>query len=142
MRVLFLENVKKVGRKDEVKEVNDGYARNFLIPEKLAIVATAEILSKKNDAQKHQSAELERLKKIKSSLEKEIINFKVKTGKGNSVFSSISKEDIINKLKIEKHIEVEKVMLDRPIKTLGEHLVDVNLGYGVMAKMKIVILSN
>ncbi len=141
MKVLFLENVKKVGRKSEVKEVNDGYGRNFLIPEKLAIAATAEVLSKKKDAEKHQSAELEHLKKLKITLEKEVFIFQVKTGRYNSVFSSISKEDVARKLNTEKRFKVEKVILERPIKTLGEHLVDINLGQGVMAKIKIKIMS-
>ena len=139
MKVLFLENVKKVGRKSEVKEVNDGYARNFLIPEKLAIIATPEILSKQKDAEKHGLAELEHLKKLKMALEKEIFTFQVKTGKDNSVFSSIDKKNIADKLKSEKNITVEKVMLSRPIKTLGEHDIDINLGQDVLVKIKILI---
>lgn len=137
MKVLFLKDVKKVGRKSEVKEVNDGYGRNFLIPEKLAIMATPEILSKQKDSEKHELAELEYLKKIKVALEKEVFSFKVKTGKDGSVFSSIDKKNISDKLKQEKNITVEKVMLDRPIKTLGMHVVDVILGQNIMTKIKL-----
>jgi large subunit ribosomal protein L9 len=140
MKVLFLENVKKVGRKSEIKEVNDGYARNFLIPQKLAVIATSEVLAKQTDQEEHSRAELERLKKTKVDLEKEIFNFKVKTGKDGSIFSSVTKEDIKKELLVRKNIEVGAILLDRPIKSLGEHAVEIDLGQKILAKIKVNIV--
>ena len=141
MKVLFLENVKKIGRKSEIKEVNDGYARNFLIPQKLATPATNEVIAKKADENAHSKAQVEHLKKTKTNLEKEIFNFKVRTGKDGSIFSSVAKEDIAKELLVKKNIKVERVLLDRPIKSLGEYAVEINLGQNILAKIKIRVTS-
>ncbi len=141
MRVLFLENVKKVGRKSETKEVNDGYARNFLIPKKLAIAATNEVLAKQTDEDAHSKAQLEHLKKTKIDLEKEVFIFKVKTGKDGSVFNSINGKDIEKELFARNKIKVKKVFLDRPLKAPGEHKINIDLGQKITTKLTINIVS-
>ncbi len=133
MKVILLENIKGLGNKYDIKNVSDGYARNFLISRKLA-KAASETAIKELESQK---AEYERQEQeIKAKAEKSAedlsglkFDFKVKTGKKGEVFGSVSAEDIKKSL-IEKGIEAE-ILLDKPLKSLGEHQVEINFGKGV-----------
>lgn len=140
MKIILLQDIKGFGKKYDIKEAKDGYARNFLIPQKLAKIAT-------NQAVKElgvQKAEWERKEKeIKAELEKTAkelegreFKFEVKTGKKGEVFGSVGSEDIKKSL-IEKGIKAE-ILLERPLKTLGEHQVEIDLGGGIKTKIKII----
>ena len=117
------------------------YARNFLIPKGLAKIAT-DMAVKKLEAQKaaqekeEQEAEIE-LEKIARNLENQEFEFTVKTGEKGEVFGSVGKDDIKTRIGI-KDI---KVNLERPIKTLGEHQVEIDLGKGIKAKIKLKVLG-
>lgn len=112
MKVILLSDVKKVGKKGEMLEVSDGYARNFLIRQKLAVAATEkskEILEmqKAEEAEKEAEKEAE-ANVIKKKLEKITLEFKVKTGKGGRVFGSVSSKQVCEELQKKYDIRVDK----------------------------------
>ena len=138
MRVILLQDVKGLGRRNEIKEVNDGYARNFLIAKKMASPATAEAVSAQKELMNREAAEMYKLIVAAKALSEKIIEFRVKSGEKNEVFGSITREDIHRELERMgyKNIAVE---LPKPIKTLGEHQVDINFGKGVRGQAKIIV---
>lgn len=141
MKVIFLKDVKNVGKKLDVKNVSDGYARNFLFPQNLAKIATDEAV-KNLEAQKTAMIKEEEEAKseliaLAKNLENKEFEFKVKTGDKSEVFGSVTKNDIEKKISVS---DVE-ILLDKPIKKLGEHRVEVNLGKGIKAELKINVIS-
>lgn len=144
MKIIFLKDVKKQGKKCEIKEVSDGYAQNFLIKKGYAEKATTEnLVGLKRENEKHKQEELEtikELKEIKKQIEKEELTFKVKTGKNDKVFGSISSKQIHDEYK-KRNISFDKrkIKLDNPLDTLGYHDVEIELHKEVIAKIKIKI---
>ncbi|MFA5771009.1 MAG: 50S ribosomal protein L9 [Patescibacteria group bacterium] len=126
MKIILLKDVPKVGQKYDIKNVPDGYALNFLIPQKLAVLATAgklaevEQLKKGMVVQKEQE-ESELLKSLKALSGLELI-IKAKASDKGHLFSKISKKDIIGKMKKDYNIEINEdyIVLDEPIKEIGE----------------------
>ena len=102
MKVIMLEDVRKVGKKDEIIEVSDGYANNYLIKNKLAVQYTKrskEVLDRELDAkQKEEDQKVAEYQEIKKQLENKIINFKVKTGVQDKVFGKISTKQIAEEI--------------------------------------------
>ena len=144
MKVILLVDVAALGRKDEVKEVSGGYARNFLLPRLLAVAASSAALKnlaeqgvrrekEKSDAEGRNRASAEALKKI-------VLRFSIKTGGKGKTFGSINAAKIIDALS-RQGIAVEKswIVLDEPIKTTGEKSVALHLPHGVKAELKIII---
>lgn len=126
MKVIFLKDVPRIGRKNEVKEVNDGYALNFLIPQKLAIKGTPESikhleLKKKEIVVEKQIQEDLLLRNLKE-LENKIISFKEKSNEQGHLFKSINAKEIVLELKKQHHVDIEEsiLKLEKPIKELGE----------------------
>lgn len=154
MKVILLENIKSLGNKYDVKEIKEGYARNFLFPRKLAKIAT-ETAIKELELQKIKQEQQEQKLKLKAEkLAKDLsgreFKFEIKTGKKDEIFGSITK-DKIKKALAENGIKAE-VLLDKPLKTLGEHQVEINLhplpiyrcgglGKGVKSEIKVVLHS-
>lgn len=138
MQVILLQDIKSIGKKNELKNVPDGYARNFLIARKLAIPATKENLREKAGMDAKISAEIGRLQKAAEKIAGENLVFEVKVGDKNSVFESVSKKDIESALS-QKGYGVAEAILPKPIKTLGEHTIQLNLGKGIKADLKITI---
>lgn len=148
MKIILLQDVRGIGRKYDVKEVSDGYARNFLIPRKLGKPATQEALSglkrQKENWEKQTDILKEKLKKIQEDLENKPLLFKLKLGEKEKVFGSITKKGIEEALKalptgrqeVVKDLLIE-VNLHRPIKTLGSHQVEISLGRGVAGDIQI-----
>lgn len=143
MKVIFLKDVSGQGRKGEVKEVNDGFAKNFLIAKGLAAVATSEIQTKVVKEKQEQEAkkvrEQERLKKLKIELEKRVFSLFMKVGDKGQVFSGVHEKDIVNAINNDLGTALEKNQIELPsvIKQVGEHQVAVKLGAGIAAKIKI-----
>ena len=144
MKVILLQDVKKQGKKDQVIEVSDGYAQNFLIKNGLAVKYTTtskNILdSELKQRDLNEQALVEECKRAKEQIEKLELTFKVKTGNNGKVFGSISSKQIAEEL-AKKNILVDKktIKIDNPIDTLGSHIVDINLHKKVTAKATIVV---
>jgi len=141
MKIIFIQDVKKQGKKGEVKEVKDGYA-NFLISQKLAVVASGTNLSKLERDNENKKAEdnlnNELAKKEKERIEKLTLTFNVKTGAGDKVFGSISVKQIVSELK-NKGFEIDKknVKLTTSMNSLGFHNVELELYKDVVATLKV-----
>lgn len=140
MQIILLHDIRGIGRKFEIKNVSDGYARNLLIPKKLATAATKDALAKLEAQKKRLATEHEMLISMLKMEAKQIqgktFSFTVKTGEHNSVFGSVSKKDIEDKLKEEK-IEDAKPELEKSIKTLGTHPVTIDFGEGIKAEVNV-----
>ena len=145
MKVILLEEVRGIGHKYEVKEVRDGYARNFLFPNKLAEPANATSL-KKLEAMKaeHDAKEIE-IKKHLETVARHIgemkIEFDLKKGKDGSIFGVVSKESVLKALREHKMITTERVdiALDHPIKEPGEYTIPIDLKKGVVTNLRIIV---
>ena len=144
MKVIFIKDVKGQGKKDEIKEVKDGYAMNYLIKNKYAVPYTETSNKRLNDEIKErkiqEEKDIEEANKIKEKLKKEKISFKVETGKEDRVFGSISSKQIKDELdKLGYKIDKKKIILDTPISSLGHHFVKIELHKKVVAELEIVL---
>lgn len=147
MKVILLDNIKGVGKKDEIINASDGYARNFLFPRKLAVEANAENMSKlnnKKDANQYkkdvekQAAE-EMAKKIKEIM----LKIKVKAGENGKIFGGVTPKEISENLKSQYKFEIDKkkIELKEPIKTLGSFEVTIKLYEGIVGVLKVQVIS-
>ena len=133
MKVILLSDVKKVGKKGEMVEVSDGYARNFLIRQKLAVAATEtsrQILNEQKAKEAEKEAELEaQANEIKKKLENITLEFKVKTGEVGRVFGSVSSKQICEELqkKYQIHVDKRKFLDNESINSCGVTYVKVDL---------------
>lgn len=146
MKVILLEDVKKVGKKDEIIEVNQGYGHNFLIKTKKAVEATETNLSnlkiklEKEEVNKKQ--EKEEAEEIKNKLEKETFIFHLNKGSNGNVFGKISTKQIAKKLQENGYNVDRKSVLSDGVNHLGEETVEVLLHKQVKAKVKIEVLGD
>jgi large subunit ribosomal protein L9 len=138
MKVILLSDVKGVGRKNELKEVADGYARNFLIARSLAIAADEKGRTVKAGIDAKEEGERARLAAIAAKLESVTFEFAIKTGAHHEVFGSLSKRTIEEAIRA-KGINEGELVLDHPIKTTGEHKIEMNFGKGVRGMVKIIV---
>ena len=144
MKVIFLKDVKGQGKKDEIKEVKDGYAKNFLIKNKYAVAYTETSNKRLNEEietrKKKNEEDIKNANEIKKKLSKEKIVFNVKTGKEDRVFGSISTKQIKDELdKLGYDIDKKKIMIDIPISSLGHHIVKVELHKEVIANLEVIL---
>lgn len=147
MKVILLDNIKGVGRKDDVIEANDGYARNFLIPKKLAIPANAENMSKlkgKQDSKAHQKdVDKKAAEEMKEKLSKIILKIKVKAGGNGKIFGGVTSKEVSEQLKAQYNYDVDKkkIEIKETIKNIGMFTVKVKLFEGVVGELKIDIIG-
>lgn len=144
MKVILLQDVKKQGKKDDIINVSDGYAHNFLIKNGLAVAYTEtskNVLDKQIQKRNDDEEKLvESLNVIKKKLENKNIEFKVKTGKEDQVFGTISTKQIADKLKeLGFDIDKKKISSDTNIDTLGTHKVDICLHKRVKFQINVVL---
>ncbi|AMA64141.1 MAG: 50S ribosomal protein L9 [Kurthia gibsonii] len=143
MKVIFLKDVKGQGKKGEVKEVSDGYARNVLLKNKSAVEATPQAMSQlqgqKRKEQQNAEAELQAAKDLKVKVEELTVELKSKTGEGGRLFGSITSKQIADELNKAHGIKVDKRKMDLPeaIRTLGVTKVPVKLHPEVTATLKV-----
>lgn len=132
MKVILLKDVKKQGKKDDIIEVSDGYAMNYLIKNGLAVAATkisTKILSNELDKRKQQEEELvKEMQAMRDKIIRENITFKVKTGAMDKVFGNVSSKQIAESLnKMGYKVDKKQIQIDAPLDTLGVHNVTVEL---------------
>ncbi|MDI6592101.1 MAG: 50S ribosomal protein L9 [Patescibacteria group bacterium] len=146
MRVILLQDVDKLGKKYEVKEVANGYARNFLIPRGLAKIATEETLKwlkvlKEAEAKKSEE-ELRKVQELASAIDGQEIIIPVKIGEDGQLFGAITNQKILEKLK-EAGFEIKKTQIDllEPIKELGEFPVKIKFAHNLEAEIKVIIVE-
>ena len=147
MKVILLDNIKGVGKKDEVINASDGYARNYLLPKRLAVEANAENMNKlnnkkesanyKKDMEKQNAEEL--AKKIKGIM----LKIKVKAGENGKIFGGVTSKEISENLKIQYNLNIDKkkIELKETIKTLGSFNVTIKLFEGITSNLKVEIIS-
>ena len=147
MKVILLADIKGVGKKDEVINASDGYARNFLFPKNLAVPADAGNMSRLNDKKASQAhkkdLELEAAKQAAEKMKDITLTIKVKAGENGKIFGGVTSKEIAEELKKIHKIEVDKkkVMLKENIKNLGRYNVDVKLYESVIAKLTVSVES-
>ena len=146
MKVIFLKDVKGQGKKGEIKEVSDGYGKNFLINKGYAVLATPtglDRLNKENKEKAHaEELEIKRCENIKNQIEKVIYKFKVKTGEHDRVFGSVSAKQLATELKNKGYdIDKKKIKMDIPLSSLGVHNVDIELHKKVVATVRVQLMK-
>ncbi|MBO5349063.1 MAG: 50S ribosomal protein L9 [Clostridia bacterium] len=147
MKVILLDNIKGVGKKDEVINASDGYARNFLFPKKLAVEATNEnmnkLKAKKQSEQYKKDVEKENAQKIAKQLDDITLSIKVKAGENGKIFGGVTSKEISEELKKQYKIEVDKkkIVLNENIKNIGSFDINIKLYEGVTGKLKVKVVS-
>jgi len=144
MRVILLQDVEKVGKKFEIKEVSDGYARNFLIPKGLAKPATKEVMiwleTQKEIETKKAEEDLKKIQEWASAIDDREIVIAVKVGEQDQLFESINAQKISEKLK-EVGFDVKKTQIElpEPIKEIGEFPVKIKFDHNLEAEIRVII---
>lgn len=145
MKVILNQDIKGVGKKDEVINASDGYARNFLFPKKMAVEANEENMSKlkakKEAKQFKKDTQKDEAKKVAEKIEKIKLKIQVKAGENGKIFGGVSSKEIAENLEKQYGIKVDKkkIELREIIKALGVITVDIKLYEGVIAKLKVII---
>ena len=141
MKVILLQDVKSLGKKDAIVEVSDGYGQNYLIPRKLAVAATAgnmnEVKQRKESLDNKARKELEAAKEYATKLNDKVVTINAKVGENGKLFGAISNKDIQDAIKQQYNLDIDKkkIVLADPIKTIGPHAVEIKLYTGVNAKI-------
>lgn len=147
MKVILNQDVKGQGKKGDMIEVSDGYARNFLFPKNLAKEATKEninVLKGQKESQEYREKKaLEEAEAIKSQVDEVIVKIKAKAGDNGKLFGSVTSKEIAEELKMQHHIKLDKKKFVLPdgIKSLGTTVVDIKIHPGVVGKLKVSVES-
>jgi large subunit ribosomal protein L9 len=142
MKVIFLQDVPQVAQAGQVKEVADGYARNYLIPRKLAVLAQLQAVSQMETRAKRVEGRLiAEIKELASQLEGKEVSLKAKAGAKDKLYGSITSADIAAELKNATGLEIDKrkIELEEPIRQLGSYEVTVKLGQDVTPKIRVTV---
>ena len=147
MQVVLLEDVKALGKKGEIVKVNDGYARNFILPKKLGIEANAKNLNdlklQKANEEKLAAERLAKAKELAKKLEAASVTVSIKAGDGGKAFGSVSSKEITKAISDQLGLDIDKkkLMLPEPLKTFGTHQVPLKLHKDVTAKLTVKIVE-
>jgi large subunit ribosomal protein L9 len=139
MQVLLLKDVAGIGHAGDIKEVSGGYAKNYLLPKKLAVAASEgaqkQAQSLREAADRHRDRKLTEAKSLATRLEGQVLAFKVRAGEGDRLYGSVTNSDIAEALSKVSGIEIERrqIDLEHPLKSLGQHGVPVKVASGVIA---------
>ena len=144
MKVILLQDVKGTGKKGELKDVSDGFAKNFLLKRGMAKIADSSAINQKNmqdEAQDyHYNQNLQNAKQIAQKLQNEVLHFSVKGGDNGKIFGSLTSAEIAEELKKDGYdITKKQIVLASPIKFAGRYVVDIKLFVGVTAKVVVVV---
>lgn len=146
MKVILLQDFKGQGKKGEVVDVNEGYARNFLIKKGLAEIATAsklnDLTQKKSAADFHKSEEIKATKLLAEQIKGKAFTVKIKAGQNGKVFGSVTGGNIADALTAAGYnVDKKKIILPQPIKTLGTYNIDLKLMEGITSKIVVVVVA-
>ncbi len=147
MKVILLQDIKGVGKKDQIINANDGYARNYLFPKKLAVEATTgnlgNLKAKQESNQYRKDMQKEEAIKLADKIKNITLTIKVKAGENGKIFGGVTAKEIAENLKTQYAIDVDKkkINLSETIKVIGTRTVDVKLYEGVIAKLKVNVIG-
>lgn len=147
MKVIFTQDVKGKAKKGELKEVSDGYGRNYLIPRGLATEATADNLNTFKLQEKAKKAQIEREKAEARETEKKLASVQVlvkaKAGSNGKLFGAVTSQEISDALKAQHGIEIEKnrIVQAEPIKSFGSYTVKAKLGYEITSDINLLVVE-
>lgn len=147
MKVILLQDVKSLGKKGEIVNVSDGYARNFVLPKKLGLEANAKNMNdlklQKANEEKKAKEQLEAAKELAKTVESKEVTVKMRSGEGGKAFGSISSKEIAEEAKKQCALELDKkkIQLPEPIKALGAYEVNIKLHPKVSAKLKVKVVE-
>lgn len=148
MKVILLEDVKSLGKKGEIVNISDGYARNYVLPKKLGVEANAvsmnDLKLQKANADKMAQQRLEAAQELAKVLETKEVTLKMKSGEGGRVFGSVSSKEIASAVKTQCGLELDKkkIQLPEAIKALGTYEVSVKLHPNVTGKLKVKVVED
>lgn len=143
MKIILIQDVKKLGKKGEIIEVNDGYARNYILPQKLGIEANSKNLNdlklQKMKEEKDARKLLDEAKELAEKIGEQSVAVKMKAGEGGKVFGSVSAKEIAEAMKKQNGLEIDKkkIQLQEPIRSFGVHEVGVKLHPQVTATLRV-----
>ena len=147
MDIILLEDVKSLGKKGDIVEVSDGYARNFVLPKKLGVEANSKNMNdlklQKANEDKIAKEQLEAAKELAGVLETKEVTLKMKSGEGGKAFGSVSSKEIAQAAKEQCSLELDKkkIQLPEPIKALGVYEAGVKLHPKVTGKLKVKVIE-
>lgn len=147
MKIILQEDVRSMGKKFDVKDVNDGYARNFLFPNKLAEPATPAALKKiaalRAEHDKNESLLIAHLRDIAGKIDAMKLEFDVKVDASGAVFGSVNKESILKALREHSLVTTERVDIELkyPLKEIGEYKLPIDLKKGVTATLRVIVAA-
>ena len=148
MRVLLMKDVENIGRAGDVKDVADGYGRNFLLPRKLAVAAGKgaedEARRLRDAASKRESKERNEAQAVADEIDNKTVVVRLKVGAEDKAFGSITNQDVAAALKAQHRVEIDrhKIDLKEPIRTLGEHQVSLKLHRDVSAHVNVIVTQD
>ena len=148
MKVILLDNIKGVGKKNKVINANDSYARKYLLKKKLAVEATTENMnklnSKKEAASYRKDIEKQNAEELAKKLKGIMLKIKVKAGENGKIFGGVTAKEISDNLKLQYNFNIDKkkIELKETIKTLGGFSVPVKLFEGITTNLKVEVISN
>ncbi len=148
MKVILQKDIKSVGKKGQILDASDGYARNYLLPKKLAVIADATNLNElktKQDANKYKrDMTMANAKELVEKMKGFELTFKIKAGENGKTFGSVTAKDIADELNKKYFVEVDKkkIGLADAIKTIGIYTIDVKLFEGIVGKLKVTVLAD
>ena len=147
MKVILLSDIKGVGKKDQIIEASDGYARNYLFPKKLAQEANSEnrekLQSRNDSKQFKKDTEKAKAEEIANKLKGIMLKVRVKAGENGKIFGGVTAKEVSEGLKKDYNIEIDKkkIVLNETIKVLGTITVEIKLYEGVIGKLKVDIIA-
>ncbi|HOD96824.1 MAG TPA: 50S ribosomal protein L9 [Candidatus Paceibacterota bacterium] len=147
MKIILLENIPKLGKKYDIKNVSDGYALNFLIPKKLAVAATSQKIKEIENLKKQEELKNQKIqalfKEWAEKIKNTTLDFRLKTDKSGKTFGSVTKEDIAKQLEKTSGIKIEEkqIILDEHIKKVGDYVIKIKFSPEIETELKIHVLS-
>ena len=146
MDVILLEDVKTLGKKGQIVKINDGYARNYVLPKKLGIEATAKNLNDLKLARKREKEAAEELaaaKELVAKIKECTVTVSMKTGEGGRTFGTVSTKEVAEEAKKQLGLDIDKkkMKLDVPIKALGNYIIQIKLHKDVTAELTVKVVE-